>query len=132
MSTNIRIKKVCEFCKEFFVAKTTTTRFCSHLCNSRSYKKNLKDEKIQNALEKTKAQILEKFEPVQNQLTTTVPSVPKELMNFNELCTMTGLSERTMYRLIKDPKFPKFKIGKRLLFKKEAVLGYITFKYGSI
>jgi excisionase family DNA binding protein len=131
MSTNIRIKRVCEFCKEIFIAKTTTTRFCSHVCNSRSYKKDLKEEKIQHSLEETKTQILEKFVPAQIQL-ATVTSVPKELMNFNELCTMTGLSERTMYRLIKDPKFPKFKIGKRLLFKKEAVMGYITFKYGSI
>jgi excisionase family DNA binding protein len=131
MSTNIRIKKVCEFCKEIFIAKTTTTRFCSHLCNSRSYKKNLKEGKIQNSLAETKTQILEKFTPDSTR-PTIAPLVPKELMNFNELCTMTGLSERTMYRLIKDPKFPKFKIGKRLLFKKEAVMVYITFKYGNI
>jgi hypothetical protein len=34
--------------------------------------------------------------------------------------------------LMKDHKFPRLKIGHRLLFKKDEVLNYITFKYGNV
>ncbi|MEG1005727.1 MAG: DNA-binding protein, partial [Bacteroides sp.] len=37
-SSSIRIKKVCEWCGEVFYAQKTTTRYCSHRCNSRAYK----------------------------------------------------------------------------------------------
>lgn len=48
------------------------------------------------------------------------------------LSAVTGLSERTIFRLIKDPAFPRVKIGKRLLFKKDAVIDYLTSKYGNL
>jgi hypothetical protein len=33
---------------------------------------------------------------------------------------------------MKDHKFPRLKIGQRLLFKKIDVINYITFKYGNV
>ena len=68
-------------------------------------------------------------------LSTTDPvtdNVEKELINIIELTIVTGLSERTLFRLLKDPKFPKFRVGKRLLFKKELVMNYLTFKYSNL
>lgn len=38
MSSNLKIPKICEFCKNTFIARTTRTRYCSHTCNSRAYK----------------------------------------------------------------------------------------------
>ena len=54
------------------------------------------------------------------------------MINISDLSAMTGLSERTIFRLIKDPAFPRLKIGKRLLFKKDSVMNYLTSKYGNI
>jgi len=59
-------------------------------------------------------------------------NVAKELVNILELSVVTGLSERTLFRLIKDQKFPKMKVGRRLLFDRERVIKYFNQKYGNI
>lgn len=38
MSSNFIVQRICEHCKGIFNAKTTVTRFCSAICNKRSYK----------------------------------------------------------------------------------------------
>src|SRR6266705_3405536 len=38
MSSNMRIVKICEFCQNEFVAKTTVTQCCSDACAKRFYK----------------------------------------------------------------------------------------------
>lgn len=127
MSSNIRIKKVCEHCGEIFMAKTTITRYCSHRCNSAAYKKKEKQDKIEQSNQQTKNKILSPQEVIQPEI-----KVLKELVNVRELSVITSLSERTLFRLIKDKKFPRIKIGKRLMFNKDAVINYINFKYGSV
>jgi Predicted transcriptional regulator len=124
MSSNIRIKKVCEHCGEIFMAKTTITRYCSHRCNSAAYKKKEKQDKIELSNQQTKNKILNQQEVNQPEI-----KVSKELVNVRELSVITSLSERTLFRLIKDKKFPRIKIGKRLMFNKDAVINYINFKY---
>ena len=126
MSSNIRIKKVCEHCGEIFMARTTITRYCSHKCNSADYKKKEKQNKIEQSNQQTKNKILDQQEVIQPEI-----KVSKELVNVKELSVITSLSERTLFRLIKDKKFPKMKIGKRLVFNKDAVINYLNFKYGS-
>lgn len=44
MSEKREIIKQCEYCGNTFTAQKTTTRFCSHQCNSRSYKQRKKEE----------------------------------------------------------------------------------------
>ncbi len=56
----------------------------------------------------------------------------KELVSINDLSAKVGLSERTIFRLMKDPEFPKVKIGKKLLFKTANVMDYLTSKYGNV
>jgi len=38
MASNIKIERVCLFCKNSFIARTTTTKYCSQKCASREYK----------------------------------------------------------------------------------------------
>ena len=54
------------------------------------------------------------------------------MVSINGLAAMTGLSERTIFRLMKDPEFPRIKIGKRLLFKTGNVMEYLTFKFSNL
>ena len=51
MSSNIRIEKICIFCKEKFIAKTFSTKYCNHRCNQKDYKKKVKEERIQKSKE---------------------------------------------------------------------------------
>jgi excisionase family DNA binding protein len=128
MSSNMRIKKVCQHCGDVFTAQTTITKYCSLQCAQRAYKKRVKENKIDDAAKKTKEDLLLQHQPPGN----TTTGVMKELVNIKELSVVTSLSERTLFRLIKDKKFPKMKVGKRLVFNKDAVVNYLNYKYGSV
>ena len=46
MSSNIRVQRVCEYCKTEFTAKTTVTKYCGDRCAKMAYKQRKKNEKI--------------------------------------------------------------------------------------
>ena len=49
MSSNLSVNRVCEYCKNTFVAKTTRTRFCSPICNGRNNKMIIRNLKIKES-----------------------------------------------------------------------------------
>ena len=129
MSSNIRIKKICQHCNKVFTAKTTVTKFCSDLCAKANYKKRQRENKIElshtdteNQLAQTKSH--DKF--------LSSGFLDKEMVSINGLAAITGLSERTIFRLMKDPEFPRVKIGKKLLFKTDNVMNYLTSKFSNV
>ena len=48
--------KICELCRNEFIAQKRTTRYCSHLCNKRAYKMNKRLERNQEVVSDFKAQ----------------------------------------------------------------------------
>lgn len=115
MSTNIKFKKVCEFCGEHFIAKTTVTRYCSHKCNSRHYKQLKRDEKLGIATVKSKVDQLD------------IPDIDfgrlaeMEFLNIKEVSVLIGISERTIYRLMKNGSLETKKIGRRTIIPRYAI-----------
>ena len=128
MSSNIRINKVCQHCNKIFIAKTTVTKFCSDQCAKSNYKKRQKDGRIELSQADTERQLSEGKQRGRGASTDS----SAEMLGTSGLSAVIGLSERTIFRLIKDPAFPRVKIGKRLLFKKDAVINYLTSKYGNL
>lgn len=128
MSSNIRINKICKHCNRFFIAKTTVTSFCSDQCAKNNYKKRQRENKI-SLSERDDDQQLAEVKRAGS--AGSLSAAPTEMISINRLSEITGLSERTIFRLLKDPAFPRLKIGKRLLFKKDAVIDYLTSKYGN-
>lgn len=55
----------------------------------------------------------------------------QEFIDIKMLSFFTSMSERMIFNLIKDPGFPKLKIGRRLLFSKKAVMEYLVKRYGN-
>jgi len=53
MSSNMRVLKICEYCKNEFIAKKTTSKTCSDACAKRLYKLNQRNSKIAQAELKT-------------------------------------------------------------------------------
>ena len=47
MSSNLRIVKVCAYCKQEFIARKTTTETCSDACAKRFYKVKQREKAIQ-------------------------------------------------------------------------------------
>ena len=128
MSSNLLLKKVCKHCGNIFTAKTTVTKFCSDDCAKKNYKLRKKQEAVNLSNDQTKSTILK------GNKEGNVGSVSdqQEIVDIKVLSAVTSISERTLYRLVKDPSFPKIKIGRSVLFHKKTVIQFIISKYGSI
>ena len=124
MSSEMRLKKMCEYCGTPFIAKQHRTRFCCHRCNQLDYKQKQRDLTIADTIDRTR-QITEQQKP-----SFSLHTVEKSLINIKELSVVCSISERTLFRLIKADDFPKMKVGKRLLFDKLQVLEYFNHKFG--
>jgi excisionase family DNA binding protein len=111
----MRITKICEYCREAFEAKTTVTRYCSHTCNRRAYKKRKREEKLEQAAKQT-----------QVQKTVRLPSPDTDLgvlhqkafLNVDEAALLIGISRRTLYRLLGNGTLSKRKLGTRTIIRR--------------
>src|SRR5450432_2400975 len=130
MSSNIRLKKVCQHCSNLFTAKTTVTKFCSDDCAKKNYKKRKREEGIQVSNQTTAKEITRRVEK-EPAVNARVEPITKSLIDLEELSAITGLSRRTLFRLMENRRFPRLKIGNRLLFKKDDVINYLTIKFES-
>lgn len=110
-SSSIRIKKVCEWCGEVFYAQKTTTRYCSHRCNSKAYKEITRNKRIQDA--ETKTNILISQQPIQM-------IKDKEFLSFAEAGTLLGISRQAVYKMVAAGDLKASKISSRLSFIKRS------------
>ncbi|HEY4291233.1 MAG TPA: hypothetical protein VGN00_29230 [Puia sp.] len=58
-------------------------------------------------------------------------SMEQGLIDIKALAYFTNMSERLIFNLMKDPTFPRLKIGRRLLFEKKMVMEYLVRRYGN-
>lgn len=134
MSSNIRIRKICEHCNEIFVAQKTVTKFCSLECARRNYKLRQKNKKVEESNVETKDKMLQSalgsqvvYVPIQ-----LPPQEPSELVDIKALSAITRISQRTLFRLLKnDNEFPRLRIGRSLFFHRQTVMNYIIAKFGN-
>jgi len=131
MSSNIRLKRICQHCNQSFVAKTTVTKFCSDDCAKRNYKKRARDKKITEAILNTN-QELDKSLSEKDVLVPVsakgIDRLNREWLTIEDLSLLLGVTERTLFRTMKNESFPKVKIRRRLLFNKQQVIDYLTSK----
>jgi hypothetical protein len=120
MSSHIRIKKICQHCEQSFIAKTTVTKFCSDDCAKRNYKKRLRDKKVTTAILISNEQQVRRYNnnSLKN-VSSEIATLHREWLDIGDLSELLGLTERTLFRAIKAPDFPKLKIGRRLTLKEE-------------
>lgn len=129
MSSNIRLKRICQHCDRTFIAKTTVTKFCSDDCAKKNYKKRQKEQKVTQAILEVNAELKERNNAINEKPESGSDTKRKsELFRVQDMAELIGVGERTLYRLIKEPDFPKIKIGKRLLFNRQHVMNYFISK----
>ncbi len=104
MSSNIEVIRVCEYCKNEFVAKTTVTRFCSQKCNSRDYKRRIRKLKVEVSNRQN--------ENVKANSIDLVNS--KQILTVKEVAMLLNCSDRSVYRYINTGIIEAFNIGQRL------------------
>lgn len=116
MSSNIRIEKICIFCKEKFIAKTFSTKYCTHSCNQKDYKKKAKEEKLQKSKDEFQTEIKLKQLKV-----VSIEDINKKVyLTIREVCLLMNISESTIRKLIKNGELKTIRIGKKhFLLKSE-------------
>jgi len=106
MSTsNLRVKKVCEWCGEEFLAQKTTTRFCSKRCAVLAYKDRVRRQRISDV--EAENRIRTKELPLQK-----IRDNP--YLRVKDTAKLLNVSVRTVYNLIYTGKLHASKISSRL------------------
>ena len=100
-----KIQKICECCGNIFMAQRVSTRYCSRRCNSRGYKKNKKEEVLQQIEEHIQKEIEER---------TIQPLKEKEILNVAEAAKLLGVCRQTVYNMIHSGVIKAAQITERL------------------
>lgn len=111
-TSNIRIKKVCEWCKKEFYSQKCTTRFCCKRCAEYAYK----DRKRQERKSYTEAQVQKCLhEKAQSEISV------KEYLSISEVAKILGFTRDGVYKLIYRGVLIAYKISSRftVVFRKD-------------
>jgi excisionase family DNA binding protein len=111
MSTNIRVKRICQFCGKEFEAKTTVTQFCGDVCAKRAYKARVKAAKIETSNKETLQVVNRPIAQIQE----------REFLSITQACHLLGVSRVTLWRLMRRGRLAGVKMGKRTILKRSAI-----------
>lgn len=122
MSSNIRIVKSCEYCKNDFVAKTTVTKCCSDDCAKRLYKLKKRDNKIAQA----KLETVIKSKPESYMREEEIKAIQaKDNLTLKEAAILLNLSPLTLRRWTLSGKITAHKVGKKWLYQQKSLLSNV-------
>lgn len=105
MSNKREITKACECCGNTFVAQRTTTRYCSHKCNSKAYKLRKKEEI--NGAKKTFRMVGLNYSTMQKieRLSDEYDKIKnKEFLSVRETAFLLSVGRTTIYRYLQEGK----------------------------
>ena len=111
MSSNIRVQRICQYCQITFEARTTVTKTCSDNCAKKLYKQKQKLEKVEASNKETEIIKLKPLEDLRG----------KEFLSITEACQLTGISRRTLYRMMDRNEVKKGKFGKRTIIRRSDI-----------
>ncbi len=94
MSSNIKVQRICQHCGNEFTARTTTTTYCSHRCNSAAYKAKKRAGKVEESNKHTQRV---KAQPIEELKT-------KEFLSVTQVSKLIGCSRQNVYSLINTGK----------------------------
>ena len=118
MSSNMKILKTCEYCKQEFVAKTTVTKCCSDYCAKRLYKLNQREKKITVAVVKEERRQKPKAVITEEEIKVIQA---KEYVTLKEAAFLMNISPLTLRRWVLAGKIVSSKIGEKHVLNKAAL-----------
>lgn len=110
-TSNLRIKKICEWCGQEFVAQKVTTKYCSHKCANLAYKQAIRAKRIQQ--EEQRIQIVKSEKPLMD-------IKDKEYLSIAQAATLLGLSLQAVYKMIYTGRLVAYKLSSRLSFVRQS------------
>src|SRR6201991_3902480 len=113
MSSNLRIVKVCEFCKQDFIARKMTSQTCSDPCAKRLYKLR----KQEKAIGRVKAEFMVKRKPAAFITEEQVKVIQaKEWLTLKEAAPLLNVSPLTLRQWTLAGKVKSEKVGRKHMF----------------
>ncbi|MBY0244352.1 MAG: helix-turn-helix domain-containing protein [Sphingobacteriaceae bacterium] len=112
MSSNIKVLRICQHCSNEFTARTTTTLYCSHRCNSAAYKAKQRAGKVEQSNKETQRI---KSRPIEG-------LKEKEFLTVTQVSKLIGCSRQNVYKLINTGKLKATNIlEKKTIVKRSEV-----------
>ena len=91
MSSNIKIKRVCQLCGKDFIARTTSTQYCGAVCSKKAYKLRKRAERIEASNNEMKL-VKSGIEAIKQ----------KEFLTVRDASTLLNCSRRAVYYFIEN------------------------------
>ena len=102
----MEVRKICQWCGKPFIAKKTTTCYCSHQCSNLGYKERIRERKRQL---KKMQELLEPKQAAEGQ----------DFFSFAQAAQLMGVTRQYVYKLVKESKLRASRIsGKKSLIRR--------------
>lgn len=114
MSSTIEIKKICQCCGVVFIARKTTTKYCSHKCASIAYKANKREELVGLEAMKIEKELQEK---------KILEVETKPMLTVTEAALLIGVSRPTIYAYIRNGELYSMRLGSKIFVRLSDIHG---------
>ena len=102
----MEVRKICQWCGKPFIAKKTTTCYCSHQCSNLGYKERIRERKRQL---KRSQELLQPRQAAEGQ----------DFFSFAQAAKLMGVTRQYIYKLVKENKLRASRIsGKKSLIRR--------------
>jgi len=115
MSSNLRIVKICAYCKQGFIARKTTTQTCSDPCAKRLYKLRQREK----AIDRIETETVVKRKPEAFITEDQVKVIQaKEWLTLKEAALLLNVSPLTLRRWVLAGQVRSEKMGRKHAFRR--------------
>ena len=102
----MEVKRICQWCGKPFIAKKTTTCYCSPQCSKRGYKHRMMERKME-------------LRHMQEMLELRSSLEKQEYFTFSQAARLMGVSRQYIYKLVKEEKLRASRLsGKMSLIRR--------------
>ncbi len=110
MSSNLKIEKICQWCGKSFIARTTTTAYCSHRCSGLAYKERKRKKKVEECRSE-----IQRVQSGQAQIQEMDFLTPRKAAQ------LVGICYKTFYNYINNGTIKAWKLKRKTLVRRADV-----------
>ena len=96
----MEVRKMCQWCGKPFIAKKTTTCYCSHQCSNLGYKERIRERKRQ-------------MRKMQELLQPKQAAEGQDFFSFAQAAKLMGVTRQYVYKLVKETKLRASRISEK-------------------
>lgn len=97
----MEVKRICKWCGKPFIAKKTTTSYCSHQCSSQGYKHRMRERRIE-------------LREIQDLIEVKSKLDHQDYFTFAQAAKLMGVSRQYIYKLVKEDKLRASRLSSRM------------------